>query len=343
MRLGIKGKQVLYVTSLVGVFVVVLSLLYLARLAQANLNESHARAQCWRMLIFQRARDVVVEDADPYEPLRRGSRTPDDSGLEPDREESSRSPRSSTRTARSSRKDPALQEVALRPGQDLKALLSQSAFAQLRAIYAGQGRNLEVRQPLLIGASQIGSIRIGVSTLLIRDELERVAAARVGRRARSRWALRCLSRRCSAQLILRPIHVLRSGLTRLGRGESGVRLDLVRTTNSESSGRSSTRSARSCPPIVRRWPARWHISSRPSITSRMPSRWSVRAGTCSSSNPAARALFPAAAIGVSLNDLMAADHPLRRLFEQTLASRQSHGPDLGEPRVGRAPASSVTP
>ena len=29
-----------------------------------------------------------------------------------------------------------------------------------------------------------------------------------------------------AQLLLRPIHVIRSGLTRLGRGELGVRLDL---------------------------------------------------------------------------------------------------------------------
>ena len=29
-----------------------------------------------------------------------------------------------------------------------------------------------------------------------------------------------------AQLLLRPIHVIRSGLTRLGRGEFGVRLDL---------------------------------------------------------------------------------------------------------------------
>ena len=29
-----------------------------------------------------------------------------------------------------------------------------------------------------------------------------------------------------AQILLRPIHVIRSGLTRLGRGELGVRLDL---------------------------------------------------------------------------------------------------------------------
>ena len=33
-----------------------------------------------------------------------------------------------------------------------------------------------------------------------------------------------------AQLLLRPIHVIRSGLTRLGQGEFGVRLDLNQHT-----------------------------------------------------------------------------------------------------------------
>src|SRR3954471_17222899 len=71
MRLGIKGKQVLYVTSLVGVFVVVLSMLYLARRAQTNLIASYDRAQFTTDLIFQRAREVVVEGIDPLEALRR--------------------------------------------------------------------------------------------------------------------------------------------------------------------------------------------------------------------------------------------------------------------------------
>ena len=45
MRLGIKGKQVLGVTSIVGAVVVVLSLLHLARLARVSLEESQARAE----------------------------------------------------------------------------------------------------------------------------------------------------------------------------------------------------------------------------------------------------------------------------------------------------------
>jgi hypothetical protein len=45
MRLGIKGKQVLGVTSIVVVVVVVLSVLNLARLASVSLDESSARAE----------------------------------------------------------------------------------------------------------------------------------------------------------------------------------------------------------------------------------------------------------------------------------------------------------
>src|SRR5207247_9379850 len=43
-------------------------------------------------------------------------------------------------------------------------------------------------------------------------------------------------------------------------------------------------------------------------------------------NPAMRTLVPDASVGASLNDLIPADHPLRRLAEQTLLSRQSRGP-----------------
>jgi signal transduction histidine kinase len=43
-------------------------------------------------------------------------------------------------------------------------------------------------------------------------------------------------------------------------------------------------------------------------------------------NPAARAVFPAASIGAPLSSLVAPDHPIRLLFERTLASGQSYGP-----------------
>src|SRR5437588_9381133 len=64
MRLGIKGKQVLGVTSIVGAIVVLLSVLYLGDLARVNLQESRARAELVANAIYHRARAVVSADAD---------------------------------------------------------------------------------------------------------------------------------------------------------------------------------------------------------------------------------------------------------------------------------------
>src|SRR5471030_2020878 len=64
MRLGIKGKQVLGVTSIVGLVVVVLSLMDLARLAQVSLDESRARAELLSNLIFHRVREIAVDGVD---------------------------------------------------------------------------------------------------------------------------------------------------------------------------------------------------------------------------------------------------------------------------------------
>ena len=71
MRLGIKGKQVLGVTSIVGAVVVVLSLMHLAQLARVSLDESRARAELLANAIFHRAREVVASTAPiRYEALR---------------------------------------------------------------------------------------------------------------------------------------------------------------------------------------------------------------------------------------------------------------------------------
>src|SRR5215467_7264614 len=70
MRLGIKGKQVLGVTSLVGAVVVILSVLSLSRVASVSLDESRARAELVANAIFHRAFDVVARGGDPYATLR---------------------------------------------------------------------------------------------------------------------------------------------------------------------------------------------------------------------------------------------------------------------------------
>src|SRR4029077_20567616 len=73
MRLGIKAKQVLGVTTIVGTIVVVLSVMQLARLAEVRLDESSARAELLANAIFQRAHAVVSTGTDPYGALRNDS------------------------------------------------------------------------------------------------------------------------------------------------------------------------------------------------------------------------------------------------------------------------------
>src|SRR6185436_9490732 len=67
--------------------------------------------------------------------------------------------------------DPSLEGQPLAVDEEVGKLLTQSPLSQLVAIYRGQGRNFELRQPLLLGDIEFGSIRIGVSTLLIRQDL----------------------------------------------------------------------------------------------------------------------------------------------------------------------------
>src|SRR5262245_64136148 len=64
MRLGIKGKQVLGISAIVGAIVVILSLLHLATLARVKLEESRARAALLSDAIFQRAQALVADRSD---------------------------------------------------------------------------------------------------------------------------------------------------------------------------------------------------------------------------------------------------------------------------------------
>ena len=333
MRLGIKGKQVLGVTSIVAAVVVALSLLHLATLARVSLEESKARAELVGNAIFQRAFEVVGESHDPYVALRNGS------GMRTMLEASLYS-KSVTFAAIVDPNDVAvaashrdLEGQHLPAGMDLIDLLERSWLTQLRAVYGGQGRNLEFRRPLLLeyeGArTPFGSIRVGVSTLLIRADLAEPLKSAMGT-ALIALVVAVFGAVLLAQLLLRPIHVLRSGLTRLGRGELGVRLDLNQTDefgelgtffNTVSEQLSADRS-QMAGQVANLESAVEHLADAVAIVS--PSSEVMFA------NPAMRALAPEVVVGASLNDVIAADHPLRRLSEETLVSLQSHGPMPGQ-------------
>lgn len=225
MRLGIKGKQIAGVTAIVGMAVVALSALYVTRLAGVVLHESHARGQLLSNAILHRAREVVTAAPEPYAALR------DDPGLRAILESSlygesvtgaSMLDPSGIVIASS---DPTRLGLRLEEALNLAALVEQSPLEQLRVIYSPDGQTLQVRQPMVLGDEAFGSIRIGVSTLLMRQEVN--AALRPALlTAAVALGVAVLVAGLLAQLLLRPIHVIRSGLTRLGQGEVGVTLDL---------------------------------------------------------------------------------------------------------------------
>ena len=325
MRLGIKGKQVLGVTTIVGLVVVGLSVMQLAQIARVSLEESRARAELLANAIYHRAREVVVEGVHPYQALRA------DAGLRSVLESSLYSDNVTfaavvdVRGIAVAHLDRTLEGQSLRAGEDMRFLLARTPLWQLRAIYFDEGRNLEWRKPLLLGEVELGAIRIGVSTLLIRDSLGKSIQPAVVT-ALVALAIAVFGAMVLAQLLLRPIHVIRSGLTRLGKGEFGTRIDLnqqdefgeLGTFFNAVSAQISADRSQMAHQVANLESAVEHLEDAVAIVSPK--------GELLFANPAMRAVLPDAVAGVALGALVAPDHALLRLSEQTLASRQSRGP-----------------
>ena len=225
MRLSIRAKQVLGVTALVGAVVTAMSVHTLAEQARVRLEESQARGQLLARAIYQRSRAVVPTAADPYAAIR------DDGGLRAILESSIYS-QSVTYAAVVdphgkvvAHYDPLFIGRTLPEAPRLDELVARDDLSQLREIFGGEGRTFEVREPLRLGDVDFGAIRVGISTLLVRTELERELQP-VLETALYVLAGATLVALLLAQWLLRPIHVLRSGLAKLGRGEPTAAFDL---------------------------------------------------------------------------------------------------------------------
>jgi signal transduction histidine kinase len=329
MRLGIKGKQVLGVTLIVGAVVAGLSLMHLARLASVGLNESRSRALLVANVIFHRAREAVLADPNPQQALAR------DPGLRSILE-SSVYAENITFAAIADingmavvHGDRAAEGQPLEAGGDLEGLIASPALTKLREIYNTQ-RTYELRQPLLLGTTEFGSIRIGVSTLLIRNTLNDWLRPAIFTAALA-LAVGVFGAMALAQVLLRPIHVIRSGLTRLGRGEFGVRLDLGQDEEFRELGAFfNTVSAQ--------------LSADRSQIANLESSFEHLEDAVAIVNPKGEVLFtngamehvlPGVEVGKSLEALLPPDHALRRLAEETLVTRQSRGPIPASFSVGR--------
>jgi signal transduction histidine kinase len=225
VHLGIKAKQIAGVSLIVGLAVVALSLLHITFVAHVLLEESRLRGELLANTIFQRAKDVVVGQADPWAAITA------DGGLRAILQSSAFAPNVTYAAICNlddvavAAWDPSREGKRLAPVGELESLTRTRGLKQLIGVYSAGARTLEVRQPILLGVEKFGTIRVGVSTDLIRGELTGELRL-VGAASLVALLIAVVVSASFARLILRPIHVIRSGLTRLGRGEFGVRLDL---------------------------------------------------------------------------------------------------------------------
>jgi signal transduction histidine kinase len=343
VRLGIKGKQIAGVTAIVGLAVVVLSALNVARLGRVVLTQSDSRGQLLANAIFHRAREVVMSTDDPAAALRA------DPGLRAILEASIYA-ESVTDAAIVDQlgvviaaSDPMREGSTQARRSNLASLVERDAVEQLRVIYSRDGQTLEVTQPMLLGDQAFGAIKIGVSTLLMRQELN--ASLRPALvTAAGALAVAVFIAALLAQLLLRPIHVIKSGLTRLGQGEFGVTLDLPQgdefgelgsffNTVSQQLSDDRTRLAGQKANLQS---AVEHLEDAVALFS--PS------GDLLFSNPAMQPTLPLEGIGHGVASLLPGSHPFRRIVEETLASQQSRGPvQIGKPAQAGADLESEPP
>lgn len=325
--MSIKGRQVAGVTTLVVVIVAVLSAFHLATLARLSLQETAARGELLRQAIFQRARDVVPNAPDPYAALQQdgGIRSLLQSavGYSPNVIYAAIVNKDGVAVADAF---PAQEGQHIAEQEDLTKLVEQkNAISMLRAVYSD--RTFEIRQPLLFDQQQFGSIRIGVSTLLVKDEL-RQALKQALQNVVMALLLSTLVALLLTQWMLRPIHVIQSGLTRLGRGELDVNLELPEGDEFKDLG-----------------------SSFKALTEQLSASRAkaITAGTDFENvvdnledavalfNPEGNLIFCNPAMGAvlphinssetrSLEGMAPKDDPVRQLVERTLAAHKSQGP-----------------
>src|SRR5436190_6257882 len=223
--MSIKSRQVAGVTTLVVLIVAALSAYHLTTLARLSMQETASRGELLKQAIFQRAREVVPTAKDPYAALRQdgGIRSLLDSsiGYSPNVSYAAITNKDGIAVAHSNAGE---EGKPLPPQEDITTVLDRSGLSLLRTVYLSDN-TYEAKQPLLFGDQEFGTIRIGISTILVKSEL-RSAVRLALQSALVALMLSTVVAILLAQWMLRPIHVIQSGLTRLGRGELDVRLDL---------------------------------------------------------------------------------------------------------------------
>src|SRR5262245_34322252 len=326
MRLSIRIKQILGVTTIVGLAVVGLSALYAMRLADVVVRQSYSRGQFLTKVILQSAGSIVIGGGDPYAALR------EDPGLRAILQSSLYGDDVLTAAivdvngiivAHNIR---SLEGNQIKARPDLARLANESPLNKLKFLYlADEQTIIEVQEQLKRGDEDFGSIRIGVSTTLMRDELDKLLWEALVTMAIA-LGVAVFVAGILSQLLLRPIHVLRSGLTRLGQGEFGVSLDLPpgdefgelgNFFNTVSQQLSADRSLLAG--------QKAHLQSAVEHLEDAVALFNP-SGELLFSNPAMQHTLAADSIGRALQTSLSPAHPYRTRVEVALATRRSRGP-----------------
>lgn len=330
MRLSFRTRQVLGVTLIVTLSVIAMSVMQLAGQARTLLTESQLRGEMLNNSMFQRAfrlvksRETAASDLQTDEGLRDILQSA--IGFA---QNVSYATITDDRNVALVHSSPTLEGTTVPPQPPLSQVLEGGPLSLLIGVW--EQRNYEVTQDLLLGNETFGSIRIGVSTVLIWEQLTDaltpifvVAGLAIVLATGLSWL--------TASRLLKPIHVLQSGIARLGQGEQDVHLelrddefrDLGSSFNALSQSVSSIRGqlveqARRAESVVER------LEDAVVIVS--PAREVVFV------NAAMKALLPAFELGVSLDAVVPPGHAARFLADQAFETRESAGPILAD-RVG---------
>jgi nitrogen fixation/metabolism regulation signal transduction histidine kinase len=327
---SIKAKQVAAVTTLVVAIVAILSVYHLATLARMRLKDTAERGKMLSDAVFQRAREIV-----PPPGVSMTTALSEDAGLRSILSSGMGFGSNVTSAAIVNPDDVIIAHgfrqmdgQRLEAAEDINALLEQGPIAQLLAIYSDE-RTFETRQALLSGDVEFGSIRIGISPFLIRDELAEYFGPAAGTVVAA-LIIASFFAVLFSNWVLRPIHVIQSGLTRLGRGELDVSLDLpgeeFRDLGSSFEAVSAQLSAVRAKPL-------------PAAGTDLESVMENLEDAVALFSPSGEAIFTNAAMKALLVEH--GNHPaIKTLIDQTLAGRKDCGP---VPLTVDAPADNEGP
>jgi sensor histidine kinase regulating citrate/malate metabolism len=172
MRLSIKAKQVASVMLIVGLSVTLVSAWYLTELGHVRIEETYAGAELVSKAVRQRVFDVVQEGGTSLEAIK------NDKGIKSILTSGDAYAANVLYTVIVNREDIVVQGDEARLGQplaraaDLNGLMNATRWEQVKVLSTSGGRSYEIRAPLVIGTDEIGAVRVGVSTLLLRSQLE---------------------------------------------------------------------------------------------------------------------------------------------------------------------------